>query len=143
MKNRDLIILFVIFVIVILLSLVITRQSQKAVPLSEKEILTVEQAENQALSAYSRQVSPAPLPLVKSGITIISAPVNTVQANNLQFPKVADQASNNISGQNASGQSVASSTEAEDTLPAGITRIGKQPTPKEAKEMNSRGIVLY
>jgi type II secretory pathway pseudopilin PulG len=140
MKNKELIIIFVIFMIVILLSLFITRQSQKAVFLSEKEASTVEQAQNQALSAYLKQASPASLPLIKSGITVIPTPSTALEVKKNQVPKIADQASNNIS----SSQNVASGTEEQDALPAaGITKIGKQPSPKEAKEMNSNGIVLY
>ena len=142
MKNKALIILFVIFVTVILASLFITQQSQKVVSLSEKEILIAEQAESRISSAYSpqvRQASIAALPSSKSGITIIKAPSTELKEKSIHASKIADKASNNVSGLN-----VASSTEAEDTLlPAGITKSGKQPTSKEAQEMNSSGIVLY
>ena len=119
----------------------ITQQSQKAVSLSEEETLITEQAENRSPSAYSSQLSPAPiarLPLAKSAITIIKAPAIEPEERNINLQKKADQTENNVSGQN-----VASGTQAEDSLQPGITRIGKQPTHKEAQEMNSSGIVLY
>ena len=142
MKNRELIILFVIFVVAILLSLSIAQQSQKAVSLSEKETLITEQAESRAPSAYSPQVRQAPiavLPLVKSGITIIKAPSTEPEEKSIRAFKIAAEAVNNASSLN-----VASSSETEDSpQAAGITKIGKQPTPKEAQEMNSSGIVMY
>ena len=141
MKNKWLIVLFIFFLGVIFLSLFITRQSQKAVSLSEEEILITEQAENKVLPAYSSQLSPAPitrLPLAKSAITIIKAPAIAPQDESIRALEITDKAVNNVSSQN-----VASSAQATDSLQVGITRIGKQPTHKEAQEMNSSGIVLY
>jgi type II secretory pathway pseudopilin PulG len=141
MKNRALIVLLIIFVIAILLSLFITQQSQKNVALSEKEIPATEQAENKVLSAYAQQTGSVrimALPSGRSGITIINAPSTESEGKSIHAPQVADKASNNVSGLD-----VASSTQTEDKPQVGITRIGKQPTPKESQEMNSRGIVLY
>lgn len=141
MKNKWLIILFIFFLGVILLSLLITQQSQKAVLISEKEILITEQAESRALPAYSRQLSPAPivrLPLAKSGITIIKAPAIVPEEKSIPVPEIANKATNNISSQN-----VAIGSEAQDSPQAGITKIGKLPPPKAAQEMNSNGIVMY
>lgn len=140
MKNKWLIILLIFFLGVILLSLLITQQSQKAISLSEKEISIEEQAENRDLSTYSPQASQpqtARLPLVKSGITVIQAPSSEPEEKSIQVPKIADKAANNVSSSN-----VASNTEVGVNLQAGITKSEKQPTPQEAQEMNSSGIVL-
>ena len=78
------------------------------------------------------------LPLGISGITVIKVSSIEPEEKSIRASKIADKASNNISSQN-----VASSSEAKDSQQAGITKIGKQPTPKETREMNSQGIVLY
>ena len=141
MKIKWLIILFIFFLGVILLSLLITQQSQKSVSLFEKEISITEQTESRVPPAYSPQINQAPivaLPLVKSGITIIKAPSIEPEEKSISVSKIADKAVNNVSSLN-----VTSSSEVQDSLQAGITKIGKRPTPKEDQEMNSSGIVLY
>jgi hypothetical protein len=141
MKIKWLVILFIFFLGVMFLSFWITQRSQKAVSLSEKEILITEQVESRVLSVYSPQVSPAPivvLPAAKSGITRIKAPAIEPEEESIRAPKIAAEAVNNISS-----QSVASGTQDQDSLQAGITKTGKQPTPQEAQEMNSSGIVMY
>ena len=141
MKNKWLIVLFIFFLGVILLSLWITQQSQKAVSLSEQVIPITAQAESRISPVYLPQVSPTPiarLPLVKSGITIIKAP--TIEPENTINP-VAEIKEETVN--NSSSSSVASNAKAEDGMQAGVTRIGKQPSLKESKEMNSNGIVLY
>ncbi|MCX5694567.1 MAG: hypothetical protein NT014_05555 [Candidatus Omnitrophica bacterium] len=145
MKNRELIILFVIFTIVILASLFITQLSQKSVSLSEKEITVIEQAENEASSIYPLQASPAPiaaLPLAKSGITITNqapASVNP-EEKTTRAPKTVVEAVSNVSGLDVTSDT---STVIEGSLQTGITKTGKRPTPKETQEMNSSGIVMY
>lgn len=124
-----------------LVSLWTTQQSQKAISLSEKEILITDQAESRIPPVYSPQVSLAPivaLPSAKSGITITKAPAIEPEEKNIRASKIAAETVNNLSSQN-----VTSSTQAEDSLQAGITKTGKQPTPQEAQEMNSNGIVMY
>jgi len=141
MKIKWLIILFIFFLGIILFSLWITQQSQKSVSLSGKEIPITEQAESRIPPAYLPQVRPEPiarLPLGRSRITIIKAPASEPEEKSIRASKIADEAVNNVSSQNA-----ASSIEAENNPQAGITKIGKQPTPKEAQEMNSSGIVMY
>jgi uncharacterized membrane protein len=146
MKNKWLLILFIIFLGVIVLSLLITQQSQKALSLTEKEISIVEQTESKILSAGSsapvRQTLIKPLPLVRSGITIIKAPLSPSEEKSMHVSQTADQAANNVSGRNLVASS-ASDVQAQDSLQTGITKTGKQPTPKEAQEMNSSGIILY
>jgi len=141
MKNKWLIILFIFFLGVIILSILISQESQKAVSLFENENPVVNQEANSALPVQSPQAissSIAALPLEKRGITIIKAPAIEPEEKNTRAPEVADKSTNNVSSQNE-----VPSAETEDSLQAGITKIGKQPTPKEAQEMNSNGIVLY
>jgi hypothetical protein len=143
MKNRDLIILFVIFVIAIILSFSITQQSQKALSLSEKEITENGQADNMIPSADVKQVNSsliAALPLAERGITVVSAPVIEAKDNPLQLPNKAVQARKSA----ANNPGLAPAEEAPEVLrPSGITEIGKRPTPKESQELNSSGVVMY
>jgi hypothetical protein len=145
MKNKYLIILFIFFLGAIFLSLLIVQQSQKAVSEAEKEITITGQVESRVLPAYSTRVSQTSavsLPLAKSGITIIRVPAIELKEKSISVPKIADKATNIIASQNVASSSEASS-EAQDIPQAGITKIGKRPTPKEAQEMNSSGIVMY
>lgn len=141
MKIKWLVILFIFFLGIIFLSLWITQQGQKTVSLLENKNPIVEQVESSAGSTYLLPVRPAliaVLPSGKSGITIIKAPGIESEEKSIPVSKIADKSTNNIVSQNA-----LLNTQAAKSLPAGITKIGKQPTHKEAQEMNSRGIVLY
>lgn len=141
MKTKGLVVLFIFFLGVIFLSLWITQQGQKTVSLLENKNPIVEQEENRAGSTYSLPLRPAlivALPSAKSGITIIKAPAMELEERSIPVSKIADKSTNNITSQNA-----LLNTQPAKSLPAGITEIGKQPTQKEAQEMNSRGIVLY
>jgi hypothetical protein len=142
MKNKWLVVLFIFFLGVIFLSLLIAQQSQKGVSLCENKIPVIAQVENRITPAYSTQVRLAPvarLPLVKSGKAIIKASSTIEPAGeNILAPKIAGKATNNVASPN-----LTSSSKAEDSPQAGITRIGKRPTSKEAQEMNSSGIVAY
>ena len=141
MKIKYLIILFVFFLVVIFLSLSINQQSQKIVPLSGQEIPVIEPKDDRVVVDYTSKARSVPVvasPLVKSGITIVKAPVVQREEANITATSIADKTTNNISSQN-----VASSTQAQGNSPAGITRIGKRPDPKTAQEMNSSGIVMY
>jgi hypothetical protein len=147
MKNKWWIILFIVFLGVIILSLLIAQQSRNIVSLSENEIQMTEQAGSRVPPAYSLPISPALIatrPLGKSGITIIKAPAIELEEKNVRAVTLADKVTNNISSLNAAlSLNVATSNEAQDAPQAGITKMGKQPTPKEAQEMNSSGIVMY
>jgi regulatory protein YycI of two-component signal transduction system YycFG len=141
MKIKWVIVLFIFFLAVILLSFLINKQSQKALSLSEKEISRTEKAENINPSAYLPQVSPAAIvkpPLVKNEITVTEASLIESEEKNTRASKIAAKAVNSEASQN-----MASSTEVQDSPQAGSTKTGKKPTPKEAQEMNSSGIVMY
>ena len=142
MKVKYLVILFIFFLGIMFLSFFVAQQSQQAVSLSEKEVLTTRQVNNIVLPVYSPQAMSAsivPLAPGKSGITIIKSPVIEPEDKISSVLKTADKAINNVDSQN-----IASSIQSEESVAAaGITRIGKQPTHKEAQEMNSSGIVMY
>ena len=141
MKIKYLVILFVFFLVVIFLSLSINQQTQKVAPLSGQEIPVIEPKDDRVVVDYTSKARSAPIvasPLVKSGITIVKAPVAQREEANIAVTSIADKTTNNISSQNA-----VSSTQAQGSSPAGITRIGKRPDPKAAQEMNSSGIVMY
>jgi len=141
MKIKWLTVLFIFFLAVILLSLAIVQESQKAAFLPENEILITKQAESSAALVYPPQARPAlvaALPVGNSGITIIKAPAITPEEKNINVAETADKAANNVFSQN-----IASSRQTQDLPQAGTTAIKKRPTLKETQEMNSSGIVMY
>ena len=141
MKNKELIFLFIFFLGVVILSLLITQQSQKAVSLAEQKISITEPAGSTILPVYSPQVSSASivkLPLAQSGITIIKASSTEPEEKSIHASNITDEAVNNESSRN-----VGSNSQAQDIPQAGTTTIGKKPAPKETQEMNSNGIVMY
>jgi len=129
-----LIILFALCVGIIAIILILTKQNLEINSLAQKESLTTEQMVNyspQPLSAP--ETAPATLvpPLMKSGITIINQP--SAEPENKILPSKIPPAEI-IPAEPATQSS---------SQQAGVTKIGKQPTPKESREMNSQGIVLY
>jgi len=142
MKIKWLIILFIIFVGVILISLLISQQNNNITLLSEKatsqNTQSIDYSPIQPLS-----ITPIVIPRssVKSGISVIK---NSQKKPENQIPPA--QVEKDIEAViNAPPKNNSSSiaTQQEDIQQAGITIIGKHPTPKEAKEMNSAGIVMY
>lgn len=143
MKIKWLIGLLIFFLGVIFLSLLVSRESQRVVSLSEKEISITEQmARTISPGRYSPQAtlnSTARTPLVKSGITIIKSPVSGAQENNVRSTAKIE-AENAIS---KASMNIVPVSQAQDSPQTGITRVGKRPTTQEAEEMDSKGIVLY
>lgn len=143
MKNKWVVVLFVIFLGVIFFSLLITQQSQKDISLlEEKEAAITEQAESGLLSSYvplqKKPASSARRILEKGGITVIKTPSVEPVENNTRVSKTADKTVKNVSIQN-----VAANSEEAVIPQTGITPAGKLPSPKETQEMNSSGIVMY
>ncbi|HPT39574.1 MAG TPA: hypothetical protein PL125_05200 [Candidatus Omnitrophota bacterium] len=145
MNNKWLIVLFILLFSVLALSFLIIRRSQKAVVLSEQEILTVEQTANRIPPVYSaagRQASSlkpiAALPAGTRGITIVYSPSAESGGKSIPVSKSSDKYIKNTTSSN-----VASNVTTKDSLPTGITKAGKQPTSKETQEMNSHGVILY
>ena len=140
MKIKWLVILSAIFVGVIIISLLITQQNNNTVPLPREETPAIAQSTNylQPLPSPIAKTS-VPLPLLKSGITAIQAsskePENKVPP--VQAERSIETTTNTLSEDNAPN------TAAQENTQAGITIIGKHPSPKEPKEMNSAGIVMY
>jgi hypothetical protein len=137
MKIKWVVILFGFFLGVILLSLLITRQSQKSVSLVEQEIPQAAQPENRRPAVYSAQARPAAA-MPGGGITIIKAPVMERPAESTGVSAIEDKTTNKVLS-----QKVAANNQPGKDLPDGSVTVGKFPSPKEAKEMNSSGIVLY
>jgi len=145
MKNKWWVILGLLFLGVIFLSLAVIPKSQEIIDQEEQQVTALENKQDRILTLNSWQAAPIPraaLAPAKKGITIISAPTGMGTPSENIAPdstKVADKATNNITG-TATVSSTAASAELES---AGITKNVKMPPTKEAKEMNSRGIVLY
>jgi hypothetical protein len=141
MKIKWLVVLFIFFLGVILLSLLIVQESQKAVFVSENRNLITEQVESNIALTYPPQVrlaSIAALPAVNSGISIIKSLAIDPEETSISASKIADKAANNVSSRN-----VVSGSQVQDIPSDGTTEIRKQPPSKVAQEMNSSGIVMY
>jgi len=124
-----LIILFALCLGIILIILILTKQNIEINSLSQKDASTTEQIANYSQPLTSTTTL-APSPLVKSGITIIKKPAVEPEKKIL-LPEIA------------SSENISPNSTAEGNSQAGITKIGKQPSPKESQEMNSKGIVMY
>lgn len=148
MKIKLLLIFFAIYIGIMLIGLFFTQQDGKTVYLAQKEILTTAETINQThlfSSPKGGKISTLPAQS-KSGITIIKTPSVQTQTP----PKVAVERktetidNNRISENNISTNlSLGSETEESNPQQTGITKMGKYPSPKEAQELNSKGIVLY
>jgi len=102
----------------------LTKQNVETELPLQKETAAIKQVVN-----YS-EVLPPPAPPAKSAITIISKPVAEPKKQPI-IPIITSK------------ENSLPDSETENSAQAGITKIGKQPTPKESREMNSQGIVLY
>jgi hypothetical protein len=142
MKNKGLIFLFILFIGTLFLSFFITRQSLQ-VTTQQEEFPAPEQS--WSIPADAPRIAPAAqvkLPPVIRGITIIRSPAALSSENTTKLSGDKDKASNTISGVSggAAGQA---DVENEQLESAGVTKTKKQPPSQEAREMNSRGIILY
>jgi len=134
MKIKGLIILSAFCIGIILIILILTKQSIETDGQPQKETAALEQT-----ISYSQPLPPAPLNLVikstpaspdKSAITIISRP-SIEPENEIILPNFT------------SYENISSNSTAEDNSHPGITKVEKYPSKKEAQEMQSKGIVLY
>lgn len=148
MKIKWLLILFAIYIGIMLISLLFTQQDTKNVYLEQKEISTTAETINQTQLFSSPKIGKTSTSLAqpKSGITIIKTP--SVQTENtpkaIVERKTETVNSNRVAENNISSNlSLDPKTEEASPQQTGITKIGKYPSPKEAQEMNSKGIVLY
>jgi hypothetical protein len=142
MKNKWWAILLVLFLVVILFSVLINRQSQRIVSLSPQEALEPATKAETLIPAYSAPLAePAvnPLPSVRRGITVIQPVLTNPGGEKITVPKQADKSTNNLTNLNTSSPNFTSA----ESQTAGITKTGKIPSAKESQEMNSAGIVMY
>ncbi len=144
MKLKILYVSFVALIIVILISILISRESAKIQSVLEEttpqQIITQQQS---ALSGQTQQLPPAfdnrpaitlikpypkesPTPAQEERINKREQP-ERLSASPSQSPAVSERESDDLTDETASG----------------ITKIGKQPTEEEKREMNTRGIVMY
>jgi len=145
MKTRWLVILFILYLAVVLVSLLSNQKNNKPVAqLSKQETTQIDQPESAAIEFSSQPAKApikiaAPLPTAKSGITIIETPMEE-PGNSVSAVEINEQSQHPLSVRSAS-----SLAEEDDGIlqQAGITKEGRYPPLKERKEMNSRGIVLY
>ena len=123
----------------ILISLIITQQNNRTTaPLQEENPINAQSAYSQPFSPSINTIS-LPAALVKSGITVIKTPGKEPKN---RVPPVQPEKSI-TTATDASPKYSPSNTNPHGDTQTGITKIGKYPTPKEAKEMNSAGVVMY
>ena len=137
MKIKELIILSVIFIAIIFITLFLSRNNDNVL-LEDNSPLNLQVSKISALPPLDTE--PIPLPLVKRSITITK--VSAKQQENkipLALPEkgVGTKTGNSSSYNSANAQSSGNSPG------TGINKEGKFPSPKEVKEMNSAGIVMY
>ncbi|MFA6357475.1 MAG: hypothetical protein WCY09_02270 [Candidatus Omnitrophota bacterium] len=142
MKIKWLIILSTLLIGIIFISTLLTRTGN-----INPQLLPNEPTKSTPTENYS----PAPLPplattpqplVIKSGVIVINAPSKNTGD---QLPPVQnDQGLEKTPEANAKvNLTPDSSLTIEKNMPAGITKIGKRPTPKETKEMNQAGVIMY
>jgi hypothetical protein len=137
MKVKWLIILSVVFVGILLISLFIALQNNTTLLQEERNLRNKQLAGNLQLPP-SINAMPLPAPLTKRGITIIKS--STKEEQN-KVPLALPEKS--IEVISVSSEEISTDTVTPANAQVGITKIGKHPSPKEAKEMNSAGIVMY
>ncbi len=141
MKPKILYLSFVALIIVILISILISRESAKIQSLMEET--KPQQIETQQESVFSDQTQQLyPVLDNRSAITLIKpypkenpTPAQEKRINKRQQPERLSVSPT---------QSLAvSESEPDDQSVSGVTKIGKRPTEKEKQEMNARGIIMY
>jgi len=142
MKQKILYISFAALIIVIIISILINRESAKIQSVLEET--NPQQIKTQQPSAFSEQAPQLP-PAVeyRPAITIIKLqPKENLSPAALEEKAKKRQQSARLSA--SSNQSPAvSEGEPEEQPASGITKIGRRPTEEEKKEMNTRGIIMY
>lgn len=137
MKVKWLVMISLACVGIIYIFFMLTKQNIETDLQPPKETVALEQTVNYPqpppppapLNLVTKSASAAPAP--KSAITIISKPPALEPETEVALPSIN------------SYQGFSSGSETGNDTQPGITKIGKQPTRKEAQEMQSKGIVLY
>lgn len=140
MKTKILYVLLIVLIIIMLISFWITRENAKIQPVSEEVKLQEIVTEQNTLPSYVQQ----PPSGIKPPITIIKfsvkeKPIPAEEKAEKKLKKSQKTASISVSPSQSPSVS-----EGEPNVPSsGVTKISKQPTEEENKEMNVRGIVMY
>lgn len=142
MKIKGLIILSAICIIILVLVLLFSPPTSEITSLTEKETIPSEQATDFSSTIPAPKIINTTFAPLRSGVTIIKK----IDSPTFAQPVNEITASENINFQSAQPNTKPGSidnSKPQDNPQMGITKIGKQPTPKESQEMNSQGIVLY
>lgn len=136
MKIKWLVIVSIVCVVIIFITFMITKQNLESQLQPIKITVTPKQAENYPQSLplpapVNLVTKSTPITPVKSAITIISKPAIEEPQKQIPLPETIPY------------KSFSSNSDAKNNPQSGITKIGKQPAPKESQEMQSQGIVLY
>jgi type IV secretory pathway VirB10-like protein len=131
-----------ILIIVILISILITRERAKIQPVSEevKPEQTATQQPRVPLD-YSQQ------PPLRSAITVVKPrakekPTLTLEETEEQIKKSQQQETLSASTPSSRQGQTVSGKETNEP-PSAITEVSKYPTEKEKQEMDERGIIMY
>ncbi len=141
MKTRTLYLIIFVLAVIIIVTLIYTKSKISELNPPILEVTQVEVKQPEAITQ-----SAGPVFFYKEAIRIVKPGQGRPRALpelNKTEEIIKDQKDLGLSPQSSSltggGGSDSQSTEEA----AGITRLGKYPTPEETKEMNSKGIVMY
>lgn len=139
MKTKTLYAIVFFLAVIIIFTLIYSRS--KLTELNQPMAKVIPAVEVRQSGTVTESVEP--VFFSKRAISIIK-PAQGKQAALSELDKVADvkeQQDSSLSSRNTSLAGGADSQNTEEA--AGVTRLGKYPTPEETKEMNSKGIVMY
>jgi len=118
----------------------IIQQNNNIAALPQEEVLeNAQESYNAQLSIPPITTKSQPAPLAKSGITLIKSPWR--EPENKILPAQPEKDIEIFT--DVSSKYNSSNAETQKNTKTGITIIGKHPTAKEVKEMNSAGVVMY
>ncbi|MCX5710944.1 MAG: hypothetical protein NT060_03125 [Candidatus Omnitrophica bacterium] len=146
MKPKTLYILLAVLIIAISISLLLTKEAVKTQPISQE--IKPQETPVAPSAAAMVQAQQAYIPVEKRGaITIIKPlPQDTPRPPEIEKKKTAQAETTSTpatSGNNPSVSAGENTSSSPEKTTSGITKIGKQPSAEESKEMNTHGIVLW
>jgi len=141
MKPKILYLFFATLIVVILISILISRENAKIQ--SALEETKPQQIATQQQSALSDQTQQFPPTFEnRPAITVIKPRPKESSTSVLEEKINKRQQPERLSASPSQSPAV-SESEPDDQPASGVTKIDKRPTEEEKKEMNARGIIMY
>ena len=148
-KLTPLYVSLVILIVVIIISIWITRENVEIQPVSQKISLEKEAIQKQNRVISDRKQYPA-IPKDKKPVAIIKkkSVKKKVASEATKKEVIPEQGRYSEESSSSSKQSLsisdkATAGETYDTVVPSVTKIKKRPTAKESNDMNARGIIMY